>query len=87
MIGLLFNNLQPIGVGARGGGPWGVAVRRLYVGVPRHEVLTRRSLGFGPAMVRGRTSCLLAEALGGRANVSMSLLAQDRTEEFDPDSD
>ena len=55
-----------------------------------YEVLTQRSeaccrqrkLG-----VEGRTSCPLAAVLGGRANVDMSLLVKDRTEEFDPGSD
>ena len=35
----------------------------------------------------GREACLWGEVPGARANVDMSLLAQDRTEEFDPGSD
>ena len=56
-------------------------------GSKTYEVLAQRSEAWYLIRVSGRTSCPLAEALRGRANVDMSLLAQDRTEEFDPGSD
>src|SRR4030095_7586654 len=80
----LFNNSQPIGVGARGLGPWWVVPVR----VPKARVCQdKRSAhttqcGFLPAMAGGRTSCPWPEAAGDRANVDWVYLPKIELKSF-----
>ena len=92
-IELLFNNLQPIGVGARCGPAVLLGWRELAgdaVGSKTNEVLTRRSLGLPLARnARGvEPNVLLAgRSPGGQGQRQYEFTCRDRTEEFDPRSD